>query len=197
MDDMLTRTLLFLSLVAVVGCSSLAINDLRGTMDRINNERYGYALLIPKDWSTHVNSNIRPTQLEIKAADMDAAIIVMVAEGGKAMDLEKYVESRSHQKNTEAFALMRKWREHFDDYTGYVLSFTWKGVMRFGDADYGKAGQEYQASVAVVDRDPSPITLVCFAPKDKFAELNVEFFGHAQDSLKVQPVEITVRKVEE
>jgi hypothetical protein len=201
--DMFRRTLLLVvPLVLLVGCSSVSLKVIPGPMNLFTNHRYGYELLIPNDWSISKNSNVRPTELTLKAPKTDAVIIVEVMEGGSAPELEQLIEAHSHQKGTESFTLIRSWHLPFDDNTGYVVQFVWKGTMTFGKpkADkpkYGKPRVEYQASVAIVERNPSPIILTCFAPKEKFSKLNVDYFGHSRDSLKVQSVELTIRKVRE
>ncbi len=194
---MLKRAFVIIGLLSILGCSSLSIEALPGPMDRLGNERYGYQFLIPGKWDFSVNSNIRPTKLEIRAPKTDAAIVVTVMEGAGAQDMDDFVKELSRYKGTESFTLIRMWRTDFDDNTGYVVNFTWKGVVLLGKKKYGKRGLEYQATAAMVERDPSPILLVCFAPKKQFKKLNDEFFTHVRHSLKVKPVEITVRKVSE
>ena len=166
-------------------------------MDRLGNHRYGYHLLVPNEWDRDVNSTIRPTQLEITANKVDAGILVLVMEDAKAPDVDEYVESRTRHKDTESFTLIRSWRTPFNDMTGYIVNFSWKGKMLFGTRECGKTGVEYQASVAMVNRNPSPIMLVCYSPKKDFKRLFQEYFGDARASLMVEPVELTVREAPE
>lgn len=191
------KIMLVIPLLFMVGCSSLSLKTIDGPMDQLSNYRYGYHMLVPNNWKRSVNSNIRPTELTMKALDVDAAIIVLTSEGRTLPTMQQFIESRTRHKGTEAFTLIRSWRLPFDDNTGYIINFHWKGTMLFGGQEHGKKGVEYQATVAVVERDPSPIMLVGFAPKDKFKKLNNKFFAHARDSLKVEPVELTVREVTE
>lgn len=188
---MLKRIFALTVLFSLIGCSALSLEILSGPMNRLGNQRYGYHLLIPRGWKRSVNSDVRPTEVIVRAPENDYAIIVLVDEGGKAPELEDFIKSQIGQEN-----VIRSWRVPFDDTTGYIVNFAWKGTKTLYGHKYGKAGTEYQATVAVVERDPSPITLLCYAPKSKFQDLNVEYFGHARDSLKVEPVEITVREVE-
>jgi hypothetical protein len=194
---MLRKIMLVVPLVFIVGCSSLSLTTLDGPMDQLSNHRYGYHMLIPDGWKHSINSNIRPTELTMKARKTDAAIIVLISEGHTSPDMAKFIESRTRHKGTESFTLVRSWRLPFDDNTGYIVNFVWKGTMLFGDAEHGKKGVEYQATIAVVERDPSPIMLVCYAPKKEFKEFNNNIFAHARDSLKVEPVELTIREVPE
>lgn len=194
---MFRKTIVLVVLVLLTGCSSLSLKTLPGPMDRLGNERYGYRFLIPGKWYFDVNSNIRPTKLEVTAPKTDAKIIVTVMEGAKAPEMDNFVKELGKYKDTEAFTLIRNWRTDFDDNTGYVASFTWKGVILLGKKKCGKSGVEYQGTATMVERDPSPILMVCYAPKKQFKKINDDFFAHVRHSLKVKPVEITVRKVEE
>ena len=193
---MLKRVFLAVPLAALLGCSVISLEILPGTMDRLGNERYGYHFLIPDKWKRSVNSDIRPTELEIRAPKTDAAIIVMVMEGGSAPEEDEFVAKVRH-RGTETFNLIRKWPVPFDDNTGYIVNFTWKGTTLFGTKQCGKRGKEYEATVAVVDRSPTPILLFCYAPKEKFADMYQEYFGDVRGSLKVEPVEITVREIQD
>ena len=194
---MLKRVLAVIGLLSIVGCSSLSLETLPGPMDRIGNERYGYRFLIPSKWDFDVNSNIRPTKLEVRDAKADAAIIVTVMEGREPQEMTSFIKELGKQKKAESFTLIRNWRTSFDDNTGYVVNFIWKGKLRLDKKEYGKPGVEYQGSAAMVERNPSPILFVSYAPKVRYKEMNDEFFVNSRHSLKVKPVELTVRKVEE
>jgi hypothetical protein len=186
-----------LALVVLAGCSYLYTESVRGNMKRLGNNRYGYHLYVPARWRQTVNSEIRPTEVSILSRDTDAGIIIAVREGGKVPDLKDYLETLKKYEEKEAFAVVWHKYEPFDDVPGYAFSIRWRGRLPLGDHVCGKPGEDYQATVSVVDRYPSPILLVCYARRDKFDELSSEYFWHARESLKVIPIELTVREVTE
>jgi len=181
----------------LVGCSAMELETLPGSMDRLGNSRYGYALLVPDKWHQEVNSNIRPTRLLIKAPKTEAGIVLTVIEGGEAPNMEEFIQSLAQDSSTESYTHIRSWQTYFNDMVGYMSNFHWKGQISVLGKKYGSVGKEYQASMAVVLRDPSPILLFCYGPKKEFGALNTEFFADALASLVVQHVEITVREVYE
>jgi hypothetical protein len=186
-----------LTLVVLAGCSYLYTESLRGNMRRLGNNRYGYHLFIPAKWKHSPNSEIRPTEVRVLSRDTDAGIIIEVKEGGAVPDLREHVEGLKRQEEKEAFALLWKKYQTFEDVPGYAFSISWRGTLSISGYKCGKPAVEYQATVTVVDRDPSPIVLICYAPKEKFDGLSTEFFWHARESLKVIPIELTVREATE
>ncbi len=186
-----------LALLVLAGCSYMYTESIRGKMARLGNIRYGYHLFVPGKWKRSVNSEIRPTEVKVLSRKTDAGIIIEVKEGGTVPDLLEHVEMLREYEDKEAFLVAWKKYQHFDDVPGYVFSIRWRGKLRISDYICGKPGEEYQATVSVVDRYPSPIVLICYAPRDKFDELSAEFFWHARESLKVIPIELTIREVTE
>lgn len=186
-----------LVLAIFAGCSYMYTESLRGNMKRLGNNRYGYHLFVPAQWKRSVNSEIRPTEVRILSRSTDAGIIVTVREGGKVPDLKDHLEKLRKAEEKEAFAVVWHKYEPFDDVPGYAFSVRWRGKLPIADYVCGKPGEEYQATVSVVDRYPSPIVLVCFGPRDSFDDLSKEYFWHARESLKVIPIELTVREVAE
>jgi hypothetical protein len=190
-------TLMVFALVFLAGCSYLYTEALRGKMKRLGNNRYGYHLFVPATWKRSVNSEIRPTEVKILSKSADAGIIIEVREGGDVPDLKGHIASLKGHEESSGVAVVWKKYLPFDDVPGYVFSVRWEGKLPIAGRVYGKAGKEYQATVSVVDRYPSPIILVCYAPREKFDEYSSEYFWHARESLKVIPIELTVREVEE
>lgn len=191
---MFRKLIVLFALAALAGCSFISIESPGGTMERVTNYRYGYKLWIPEPWSRRANSHVRPTKLDATHPEDDAAIIVYVKEGGELPGINRFEQSSRH-KETEKFAVIRKWHEYFDDVTGYVTIFTWKGTVKIlGLAEFGKPGVQYKAKLAVINREPSPLFLLCYAEAGKFEQLNQEFFGDTYNSFKVTPVELTVRE---
>ena len=186
-----------LALVVFAGCSYLYTESMRGNMMRLGNNRYGYHLYIPVKWKRSVNSEIRPTEIKVLSRDTDAGIIVEVREGGKVPDPKEHLASLKGHEDSEGFAVVWKKYLPFDDVPGYVFSVRWKGKLPIAGRVYGKPDKEYQATVSVVDRYPSPIILICYAPRTKFDDLAKEYFWSARESLKVIPIELTVREATE
>ena len=185
---------MILVLVVFAGCSYLYTESLRGDMLRLGNNRYGYHLYIPDKWKRSVNSEIRPTEVKVLSRDTDAGIIIEVKEGGSVPDLGEHIDALTGHEESEGFALVWKKYLPFDDVPGYVFSIRWKGKLPIAGRMYGKPDEEYQATVTVVDRYPSPIILICYAPRTKFDDLAKEYFWSARESLKVIPIELTVRE---
>lgn len=191
---MLKKLIVVLALASLAGCSFISIEAQEGPMEWMENTRYHYFLLIPKPWHRRVNSHVRPTRYEITAPKSDAGIVVFVKEGGELPYMANFKENIRNE-DTEAFTIIREQALPFDDVTGYVVSFTWKGAINvFGAAEFGKPGVEYKGKLAAVNREPSPVFMLCYAETEKFDEFNQKYFGDALTSLKVKPVELTVRE---
>ncbi len=182
----------FALLVLIAGCSAILLTE-AGDMKWLGNERYGYRLIVPSEWELEANSKVRPTFIKFKAPKHDAAIVIWVDEGGEAPDMVKFAELLEKKAGAEFLTTIRNWRVVFNDYTGYTVNFHWKGKIAFGKIAAGKPGVEYQATLAVVNRQPSPIYLICYSKKSEFERLNHELFAEVRQTLSVMPVEITVR----
>jgi len=183
-------------MLAFFGCSAIIIHELPENWYEAENERYAYRLTIPDSWHRSLNSRIRPTIFKCAPAEGDAAIIVYVDEGGRTPEIPEFEESLENSEGKESLALLRNWRSSFSNRVGYYVTFLWKGTISIGEEiTIGKPGTEYRAIVAVIDRAPSPVYLICYAENKIFKDLYLKYFADVQQSIKVGHAEITVRGI--